>query len=259
MRRASVREADRAFVAEGTKLLAAALDVGVPVEGLYTAPEAVTNEHASALMARAEAAGVRVHRLAGGVMERVADAVTPQPVCGVVGYLDVPLDRLLEPDGLLLVCVDVRDPGNLGAVLRVADAMGCSGVLCAGTTVDPYNPKVVRASAGSIFNVPLSLARDAADATGALEAVAAASFRRLATVARGGGDYATVDLAGRVALLLGNEASGLPDEVAGAVDGLVTVPMEGRAESLNVATTAAILAAEAARQRRWPLARPHLE
>jgi TrmH family RNA methyltransferase len=254
-----VREADRAFVAEGTKLLTAALDAGVPVEGLYVAPEVAGNEAASSLVARAAAAGVRVHHLVQGVMERVADTVTPQPVCGVVGYLDVPLDRLLEADGLVLACVDVRDPGNLGAVLRVADAMGCSGVLCGGTTVDPYNPKVVRASAGSIFNVRLALAREPDEATAALAALAAAGFRRLAAVARGGADYATVDLAGKVALLLGNEASGLPADVAGAVDGLVTVPMEGRAESLNVATTAAILAAEAARQRRWPLARPLVE
>ena len=251
-----MRETDRAFVAEGARVVAAALDAGVRVEGLYVAPDAASNDAASALVARAAAAGVRVHHLAPGVLERVTDTVTPQPVLGVVGYLDVPLSTFVGREGLVIACVDVRDPGNLGAVLRVADAMGCNGVVCAGTTVDPYNPKVVRASAGSIFNVPIAVV---ADAPAALEALAEAGYRRLATVARGGTDYATLDLTGRVALLLGNEANGLPEEIAGAVEALVTVPMGGRAESLNVATTAAVLAAEAARQRRWPLARPLLE
>jgi TrmH family RNA methyltransferase len=253
-----VREADRAFVAEGAKVLAAALDAGVAIEGLYVAPEGASNAAVSELVGRAVAAGVRVHQLGAGVMERVADTVTPQPVCGVVGYLDVPLERLLESDGLLLVCLEVRDPGNLGAVLRVADGMGCGGVLCGATTVDPYNPKVVRASAGSIFHVPLALARRPGEQDESLAALAGAGYSLLATAARGGADYAGVDLTGRVALLLGNEASGLPDEVAGAVDGLVTIPMEGRAESLNVAAAAAVIAAEASRQRRWPAAGPPL-
>jgi RNA methyltransferase, TrmH family len=243
-----VRDADRAFVAEGAKVLETAFEAGAPVESVYAAPEAAGNENAARVVERARAAGVRVHRLDRGVMERVSDTVTPQPVCGVVGYVDVPLDRLATSERLLLVCVGVRDPGNLGAVLRVADALGCGGVLCCGTTVDVYNPKVVRASAGSIFNVPLALGGP--DAAGALAALSSGGFRVLSTAARGGEPYGDADLRGRVAILLGNEGTGLPVDVAGAADGTLTIPMEGRAESLNVAMTAAVLAAEAANQRR---------
>jgi RNA methyltransferase, TrmH family len=242
-----VRQADRAFVAEGAKLLAAALDAGAPVESVFVAPDLEAHPAAASAVERARAAGVRVHRLGRGVMERVSDTVTPQPVCAVVPFLDVPLGTLTAADRLVLVCVDVRDPGNLGAVLRVADALGCGGVLCSGTTVDPYNPKVVRASAGSVCNVPFAVGRDAVDA---LAAFAAAGFRVLSTAARGGEPYDETDLTGRVAVLLGNEASGLPPEVGGAAAGVVTIPMEGHAESLNVATTAAVIAARAASQRR---------
>lgn len=180
-------------------------------------------------------------------MERVSDAVTPQPVCAVVGAVDVPLAELAATDRLVLVCVDVRDPGNLGAVLRVGDALGCGGVVCAGTTVDPYNPKVVRASAGSVFHARFAVTPSV---TGALSSLSGAGFRVLSTAARGGDPYDETDLDGRVAVLLGNEAAGLPTEVAGSSDGVVTVPMEGGAESLNVAATAAVIAARAASQRR---------
>lgn len=242
-----MREADRAFVAEGVRVLRAALDCGALVEGIYVAPEGWSHAGVQAVVERAVSTGIRVFHLDHGVMERVADTVTPQPVCGVVGFLDVSLDRLTAADGLLLACVDVRDPGNLGAVLRIADASGADGVVCCGGTVDPYNSKVVRASAGSIFAAPLALAGEASDT---FEALAEAGFRRLGTSAAGGEDYTTVDLTGRVVVVLGNEASGLPAGIAGSLDATVTVPMGGRAESLNVAMTAAVLCFEAARQRR---------
>lgn len=217
------------------------------MEGVFASPEADANAGASDAVERARAAGVRVHRLDRGVIERVSDTVTPQPLCAVVGYVDVPLGQLTAAERLVLVCVDLRDPGNLGAVLRVADALGCGGVLCCGTTVDPYNPKVVRASAGSIFHTRLSLAGSPA---AALAAMAAAGFRVLSTAARGGDPYDEIDLTGPVAVLLGNEAAGLDRDVVAAAAGVVTIPMEGGAESLNVATTAAVLAARAASQRR---------
>jgi TrmH family RNA methyltransferase len=245
-----VREADRAFVAEGAKLLLTALDGGAPLEGVYVAPEAEAHQLAVEVMARAAEAGVRVHRLGRGVMERVADTVSPQPVCGVVSYLDVPVEQLVASGGAILVCAGVRDPGNLGAVMRVAHAMGFGGVLCCETTVDPYNPKVVRASAGSIFRVRLSVDRLELGPGAALAPLRGAGYRLLATVAGAGDDYDQLDLTGRVAFLLGNEGSGLPDDVVTLADGLVTIPMEGGAESLNVAMSAAVLAATAASQRR---------
>ncbi len=230
------------------KLVEAALDAGSRIEAIYHAPEALEHPAARALIGRAAAEGVRVYALAPGVLERVADAVTPQPLCAVVGFVDVEPGALVAAgDGLVVVAVDVRDPGNLGALLRVADAAGASGVLCCEGTADLYNPKTVRASAGSLFQVPVAFGIVAGDALALLQA---AGFRRLGTVARGGEDYATAPLGGRVALVFGNEANGLDDVTLAGLDGLVSVPMAGRAESLNVAMAATVLCFENARRAR---------
>lgn len=241
LRKKSVRDAERAFVVEGTKVVSEALDAGAPVQSAFVAPGAPSD-----LVDRLLDAGARVHTLEDGVMERVADTVTPQPVAAVVGYIDVPLEQL-RGASLVVVCVDVRDPGNAGTVLRSAEAAGADGVICCEGSVDVYNPKTVRASAGSLFHVPVIVGGSPAAAA---DAVGSFGLTRLATVAHDGPDYATVDLTGRVALLLGNEAHGLPDEVAGAADGRVSIPMAGRTESLNVGMAAAVLCFEAARQRR---------
>jgi TrmH family RNA methyltransferase len=189
-------------------------------------------------------------------MGRVADTVTPQPVCAVLAAVDVTLESLLDrsADGdettpslsrrLWLVCVDVRDPGNLGSILRVAAAASVAAVIVCAGSVDPYNPKAVRASAGAIFQVPFV---KAPDAPSTLAALRAAGCRLFGTTAEGGTNYLQIDFEGDVALVLGNEASGLPGELETALDGWITIPMATGTESLNVAMTAAVLCFEAAR------------
>jgi TrmH family RNA methyltransferase len=141
----------------------------------------------------------------------------------------------------------VRDPGNAGTVLRSAEAAGADGVLSCDGSVDVYNPKTVRASAGSLFHVPVVVGGEPVDV---LEQIGSWGVRRLGTVARRGHDYTAVDLARPTALVLGNEANGLPDHVSAHLDDEVTIPMAGRSESLNVGMAAAVLCFEAARQRR---------
>ena len=179
-------------------------------------------------------------------MERVADTVTPQPVAAVVSYVDVDLDTL-RGASLVVVCFDVRDPGNAGTVLRSAEASGAEGVVCCEGSVDVYNPKTVRASAGSLFHVPVVVGGAPAATT---ETLGSWGLTRVATVARDGTDYTALDLTAPVALMLGNEAHGLPSDVAAMADAQVSIPMAGRTESLNVGMAAAVLCFEAARQRR---------
>lgn len=230
---------------EGVKLVSAALDAGAGLEGLYVAPGAQHEERVREVVDRAGAAGVRVHELAEGVMERVADTVTPQPVMALAPMLDVPLAGLAGKT-LLVVCAGVRDPGNAGTVLRSAEAAGAGGVVFCDGSVEVYNPKTVRASAGALFHVPVVAGGEAVEV---LEEIMSWGMRRLAAVARGGTEYTCADLSIPVAVVLGNEASGLAPAVAGAVDGAVTIPMAGRAESLNVGVAAALLCFEARRQR----------
>jgi TrmH family RNA methyltransferase len=240
--RRSARQAEGVFVLEGAKVVSEALDAGARIEAVYTAAGARDEPVAR----RAFDAGVRVFELAPGVMEQVADAVTPQPVLAVAAYVDVPVDEVLDAQ-LLLVCVDVRDPGNAGTVLRSAEASGVGGVLFCDGSVDLYNPKTVRASAGALFHVPVVAGGNPVET---LERIGESGFRRLGTAARGGTPYTDVDLRARVAIVLGNEAHGLDEDTVTRLDGLVTIPMEGRAESLNVGMAAAVICFEAARQRR---------
>ena len=189
---------------------------------------------------------MRVHDLAAGVLERVAATVTPQPVLSIVGMRDVAIGDL-SGEGPVVVCVDVRDPGNLGTVLRSAEAAGAAGVVCCDGTVDVYNPKCVRASAGALFHVPV-VAGGAPMSV--LDALGGAGRRRLGTAVAQGEAYTDADMSGPVAIVLGNEAHGLPTDLSDALDGFVHVPIDGRSESLNVGIACAVLCFEAARQRR---------
>jgi TrmH family RNA methyltransferase len=199
----------------------------------------------SAVLETALERGVRVFDLAPGVLERVADTVTPQPVLAVVAMPAATLEGLAGAT-FVVVCVDIRDPGNAGAVIRVAHAAGAGGVVCCEGTVDPFNPKTVRASAGSVLHVPVVVA---GDAEAVLDSLGHLGLRRLAALSRGGTPYTDVDLTSPFALVLGNEASGLPPQLEERLDTRVTIPMGGGAESLNVSTAAAVLCFEAARRR----------
>jgi RNA methyltransferase, TrmH family len=238
----TTRWAERAFVVEGVEVVRAALAAGAVPESVYVAAEG--GHGVAELASRAEDLGVRVHVLAPGVMSRVADTVTPQGVLAVFPMADRGPEATAGGT-LAVVMDDVRDPGNAGTVLRTADAAGVDVVVCCGGTVDPYNPKTVRSSAGSIFHVPLVVEPDVVRA---LELLAAHGYRRLGAVVRDGEDYTTVDWRRPTALVLGNESAGLPAGLP--LEGTVGIPMAGRAESLNVGTACAVLCFEALRQRR---------
>ena len=237
---------------EGAKLLASALDAGAAVESVFVGsttegPGSVPEDDGArdAAVARAAGAGARVFELGPGVLERVADTVTPQPVLAIVRAPSVTLDDV-GPASFVVMCVDVRDPGNAGAVVRVAHAAGADAVVCPEGTADPFNPKTVRASAGSVLHVPVVAGGDPGDV---LTRLGDMGLRRLGASSRGGVPYTEVDLRGPVALVLGNEASGLPPSLEDRLDGRVSVPMAGGVESLNVATAAALLCFEVARTR----------
>jgi TrmH family RNA methyltransferase len=241
--RRSARSAECAFVIDGPTLLRDALDAGVSVD------EVVAEAGCSAdLLERAAEAGATVRSVDDGVLARVTDTVTPQPVAAIGRFADVAPGTAAAAAGpLALVLVGVRDPGNAGTLLRSAEAAGAGAVMFCDGSVDPYGPKCVRASAGSVFRVAVTRSGDSGEA---LACLASAGLGALGTVARGARSYDEIDLAGPVGLVLGNEAHGLPADVAARVDRAVTIPMVGRTESLNVGMAGTILCFEALRQRR---------
>lgn len=250
LRRAGRDRAGR-FLVEGAQAVREALRYGGVHELFLTAAAAARHPQ---LLAAARDTGARISQVDDRAAGSLSETVTPQGLVAVCALLDVPLAAALagQPE-LVVVLAGVADPGNAGTIIRVADAAGAAAVLLAGATVDPHNGKAVRASAGSVFHLPLARDRD----TGAvLDACRAAGLTLL--VADGGGELDLHDLAardalaGRVAWIFGAEAHGVPVDVAERADHRVRVPIHGRAESLNLATAAAVCLYASVAARRPP-------
>jgi TrmH family RNA methyltransferase len=242
-RRSSRHDEGRFFV-EGPVLVAEAVAAGWECEAQFVATGADGLVHPGI-----DGAGA-VFELADGVLERVASTAAPQHPIAIVRMPDHgPVESLLAAASFVVVLDALADPGNLGTILRSAEASGADLVVLTPGSVDPYNPKVVRASAGALFHVPV------VEAT--LDDVLASGLTTIGTtshdaVGRTVEAHTDVDFTGRVALVMGNEAAGLPDDwndSMGPIRRWVTIPHVGRSESLNVAMAATVLVFEAARQR----------
>jgi TrmH family RNA methyltransferase len=231
-------------VLEGPDLVLAALNTSIEFEAIYVDAKEFSRVDVAALRFRAAARGVRVYALAPGVLERIADAATPQPVLGAIR---LPLARVedMACTGLVLVLHDVRDPGNAGTLIRSADAAGVTGIVFTGQSVDPFNPKTLRATAGSIFHVPVAV--DSLDTT--LDSFAARGATTLAGVVRGGVSHRRVDFSKPTVVVIGNEASGLDESSVLRCHGTVTIEMSGASESLNAGVAGSLIAFQALWQR----------
>lgn len=248
--KASERRATGLFLAEGANAASGAIDSGVARE-LFVSAEAAARY--TDIIGQAHSRDIRVWQISDRVANGLSETVTPQGVVAVCEQSRHTLDRVLSAAGesaFVAVLIDVNDPGNAGAIIRVADAAGAHAVLLLGESVDPYNGKVIRATAGSFFHIPVVRARNTADA---LDRMRKQRFLVLATTAQG--DVALSQLGlqpeigpqRRVAWLLGNEAHGLPPGVLSVADLTVRIPIFGRAESLNLATAGALCLYESAR------------
>jgi RNA methyltransferase, TrmH family len=242
--RRSSRHEEGRFVVEGPVLVAEAVGAGWDVEAQFVA--ARTDD---VVQPGVDGAGP-VFELAAGVLERVASTETPQNVIAVVHMRDRgPATELLASASFVVVLDRISDPGNLGTILRSAEASGADVVVLTPGSVDPYNPKVVRAAAGALFHIPMLEAN--------LDEVAAAGLTLVGTSSHDSPNrtvsaHTSADLSGRVAIVMGNEAAGLPEEWTdsdGPIRRWVTIPHRGRSESLNVAMATTVLVFEVARQR----------
>jgi RNA methyltransferase, TrmH family len=238
----ALRQRERAFLAEGPQAVSEALGCGAGVRGLFvTAP---ARARYAALVDAAAASGVDVQVVSGEVMSELAQTITPQGLLAVCDFVDVPLDAVTAArpgPKLVALLANVRDPGNAGTVLRTADAAGADAVVFADASVDPYNGKCVRASAGSLFHLPVVAGTRLPEMVGALRGAG------LRIIAADGNAGVTLDdgtvreaLAAPTAWLFGNEAWGLPPDLLALADESVAVPIYGKAESLNLAAAAAV-------------------
>lgn len=254
LHRPAARRAVGRFLVEGVQAVTEALAYGV-VHELFATAEA-TARHPG-LVAGARRHGVGLSTVTSRAAAALSETVTPQGVVAVCALVEVDLPSALTGDPrLVAVLVDAGEPGNAGTVVRVADAAGADAVLFAGDSVDVHNGKCVRASTGSVFHLPVARHRDT---TALMDRLHEAGLQVLATAVDGETDLDDADelLAAPTAWLFGNEAHGIDPALAATADHRVRVPIHGRAESLNVATAAAVcLYASARVQRRAAGGRP---
>ncbi len=232
---------------DGEHLVCEAIASRVPLE-LVALSDRLARGRLSALVTDLKRAGVKAVSVTDPVLAAISPVQHPTGVVAIARRQPASLDQVfhLSPQ-LLLLIADVQDPGNVGAIVRTAEAAGATGIVTSGGSADPFGWKALRGSMGSTFRLPVASRHDLA------EVVARARKSRLTLVAmvpRGGADPAEVDLRVPCAILLGGEGGGLAGELSSAADLPVTIPMRPPVESLNVAVAAAIVLYEASRQRR---------
>jgi TrmH family RNA methyltransferase len=239
------RDRSGTFLVEGFRELHRALQGGVEIESLYVCPSLFLGENTPALVERVAATGAEVIEVAERAFRKVSYRDRPEGLLAVARQFPTDLGRIRPgPDPLVLVVESIEKPGNLGTMLRTADAAGASVVVCDPTT-DPFNPNVVRASLGTLFLVPLAICTSRE----ALEWARSAGMTIVATTPEGEDLYWDVDLRSGVALAIGSEQYGLTPTWLEGADVRVRIPMAGSADSLNAAMAAGIVLFEAVRQR----------
>jgi TrmH family RNA methyltransferase len=238
-----VRHRERAFVVEGVRLFEDALSAGFRPLRLFFDPSRIENTLIQRLQTLS-ADDTLVHEVTPAVIAAIAETDSPQGIAAIFKFPDVPIVQGVDAS-LFVVADGIKDPGNLGTLLRSAAAAGAHAVFVSPRTTDPYAPKVIRAAMGAHFRLPIrSLDWDA------LDPMLGSCAQRLGAEAGQGVPYDTVDWRQPTALILGSEATGISDRAARQLSGYVTIPMHGEVESLNAAVAGAVIRFEAARQRR---------
>ncbi|MHB8262852.1 MAG: TrmH family RNA methyltransferase [Acidimicrobiales bacterium] len=244
-RNAEARREHGLFLVEGWKLVALAFDSSALVREFYLSENVAEDPSALRLVETAIARNIPVGVLSAPALERISGTISPQPVF-VLASRPETSESVLDKATFTIVCADVRDPGNMGSIVRIAMASGADVVVAASGCADPYSPKAVRASAGGIFGMPVL---EGMTAEQSVEYFHHYGTAVIAAAATGGVPYMEHSFEDPFALVVGNEGNGLPVSIARHMDASVTVPLANGVESLNVASACAVLCFEAVRQR----------
>jgi len=248
-REAALRRSEGVFLAEGLHLAREALACGAPVEAFLYSPRLLASTEGSTLLRDIRIRGLPCHETGDETLASVCDARSPQPIACLVRsepLAEPEASRRLDQASVAVLLDGIQDPGNLGSILRTADAAGCDVGLVGTGCADPLHPRAVRATMGSVFRLPI-LHEPSGEALGRLQSH---GFRLVGTDPHRGADYATSSFDGKLALVLGAEGAGLSRDVRERLDGTVRIPLRPGVESLSVAAAAAVVLFEVARQRR---------
>jgi len=240
------RQQERAFLIEGVKMVEEALRDNLGVKMVVAAPSLVQH-HGKGVLKLAESRSMDVVWISERLLDMIAKSKTPQPVMAVVSMKEHTEKELLaHRSGLIVIVHRLQDPGNLGTILRTAEAVGASGVAVTPNTVDTFNEKAIRASMGSILRLPIARV---GDVSAFINRCRQNGFQTVATVLAGEKTHFDVDFTKPTAVVLGQEGAGLPHDLIADIDVRVRIPMAETIDSLNVATAAAVILYEALRQK----------
>ena len=240
------RKKEQVFLIEGVKMVEEALRDNLGVKMVIASPSLVQH-HGKGVLKLAESRSVEVLWISERLMDTLAESKTPQPVMAMVAMKTSSEQSLLANEACLIIMAhQLQDPGNLGTIIRTAEAVGASGVAITSNTVDPFNPKAIRASMGSILRVPIV---HSMDASAFIKTCKQQGFQTVATVLTGRKTHFDIDLTNPTVIVLGQEGAGLPADIMADIDLQVRIPMASTIDSLNVATAAAVILYEAFRQR----------
>jgi TrmH family RNA methyltransferase len=232
------REAEQRFLVEGTFHLGEAAAAGAPLDFVLYAEEQLRGDFAPQLLADLRARGIDCHAVSGDVMDSISGKENPSGLVAVAHQDYTPLSAFIpQPSSLFIALVEPADPGNLGSILRTADAVGAGGMILLGGGVDAYHPSAVRAGLGAHFWVPLAQASFDEFTSWTKDQ----GIQLCGASAKGGVDYREASYPHPLALVLGSEREGLSASQRAACDQLVSLPMHGRATSLNLAVAAGVL------------------
>jgi RNA methyltransferase, TrmH family len=241
------RQKENRFIVEGVRIVEEAMGRPDCVESLCVTPHAAADDRVRNLVESAVERGISVAWFADRVVDYISDTKTSQGVLALVRPSEFTEDDLEKGQvPVVLLAHLLQDPGNIGTIIRVAEAAGAGGVVTTPGTVDLYNPKALRASMGSIFRLP---ALRAASVEGFVDDFRSRGFQMVAAMVSARTNYFELDLTKPTVLMLGQEATGLPKEVASLSDHQITIPMTTMMDSLNVASAASIIIYEAVRQK----------
>jgi TrmH family RNA methyltransferase len=240
------REEKKLFFVEGIKIIEEALKENAEIVRVLVSEEFVSREDSVPLMQIIESRGCKCFIIPGKLFKEISDTETPQGIMAVVRTKHSGIDEIIHQNSSLVILDTIQDPGNIGTIIRTADAAGFDGIIISKGCVDIYNPKVIRATMGSIFRMPFHFSENLVDTIRILKSM---DIRVIAAHLKGDKNYFELDMSGNIAVVIGNEANGIRDDVSVLADDLVRIPMAGRTESLNASVAAGLLIYEVLRQR----------
>ena len=234
------------FIIEGSKLFFEALNEEEKIASIFMSEQFLSTGESKEILAKAAARSIKTYALPDRLFKAISDTESPQGILAVIKARHRNINQLPTEGNLLVILETLQDPGNMGTIIRTADAAGFTGIIVSQGCVDVYNPKVLRSTMGSIFHIPLFFSDNLGETIQILKSKGSKIY---AAHLKGTSNYFQLDMHNDTAIIIGNESKGISAEIAALADELVKIPMIGKAESLNASVAAALLMYESVRQR----------